>query len=270
MKDEITSPQNKYIKNLLQLSQKRRVRKKTGTFLIEGRRELQLAIKGKYEILTIYFCKNIVQPGYLKDLKNQVPASTPIIGLSIEVYEKVAYRGGTEGIIVIAKSKILSFANLKIPENNSLILVAEAPEKPGNIGALLRTADAVNADAFMIANPKTDMYNPNIIRSSIGCVFTNTVATGTTSEIITFLRENNIQIISAALQNAVNYATVDYQKSTAIIVGTEDKGLSSDWISNADQVVKIPMKGVIDSMNVSVAAGILLFEADRQRTQNRI
>src|SRR5690606_27298971 len=146
-----------------------------------------------------------------------------------------------------------------------LVLVAEAPEKPGNIGALLRTADAANVDAVIIANPKTDLYNPNIIRSSVGCLFTNHIATGTTSEIITFLKENNIDIYCAALQGSLDYHTQNFTNSSAIIVGTEATGLSDEWLEQSHQNIIIPMQGEIDSMNVSVAAGILIFEAKRQR-----
>ena len=146
-----------------------------------------------------------------------------------------------------------------------MILVAEAPEKPGNIGALLRTADAANVDAVIIANPKTDLYNPNIIRSSVGCVFTNKLPWATTSEIIAFLKSKHITYLLCALQASVNYNTQDYTKPTAIVVGTEATGLSEEWLKNSTQNIIIPMQGEIDSMNVSVAAGILIFEAKRQR-----
>jgi TrmH family RNA methyltransferase len=149
-----------------------------------------------------------------------------------------------------------------------LILVAEAPEKPGNIGALLRTADAANVDAVIIANPKTDIYNPNIIRSSVGCVFTNQIATGSTTEIIKFLKGLNIDIYCAELKASVNYHTQDYTKPAAIVVGTEATGLSDEWLQHSTQNIIIPMQGEIDSMNVSVAAGILIFEAKRQRQFN--
>ena len=147
-------------------------------------------------------------------------------------------------------------------------MVAEAPEKPGNIGALLRTADAANVDAVIIANPRTDLYNPNIIRSSVGCVFTNQIATGTTDEIIAYLKRNNINIFCAALQASVNYHSQDFTNATAIVVGTEATGLTSNWLENSTQNIIIPMQGAIDSMNVSVSAAIIIFEAKRQRQFN--
>lgn len=166
--------------------------------------------------------------------------------------------------MAVAKTKSFNLDDLNLPEN-PLILVAEAPEKPGNIGAMLRTADAANLDAVIIANPKSDMFSPNIVRSSVGCLFTNQIAVGTTSEIISFLKENKINFYAATLQNSTYYHEQDYKKPTALVVGTEATGLSEEWRDNATQNIIIPMQGEIDSMNVSVAAAILIFEAKRQR-----
>ena len=259
---EITSPQNTYIKQLVQLKDKSRERKKTGTFLIEGEREINLAIKGGYELETVLFYSELFPK---EKLENYAAIQFETIEISKEVYKKLAYRVTTEGVLAIAKSKKNHLIDLKFNRENPLVLVAEAPEKPGNIGAILRTADAANIDAVIIVNPKTDLYNPNIIRSSVGCLFTNQIATGTTSEIIEFLKTRHINIYCAALQASVDYHTQDFTKPTAIIVGTEATGLSNDWLENATQNIIIPMQGEIDSMNVSVAAGILIFEAKRQR-----
>jgi TrmH family RNA methyltransferase len=169
--------------------------------------------------------------------------------------------------MAVVKEKNHGLSSLKFKNENPLILVAEAPEKPGNIGALLRTADAAKLDAVLIANPKTDLYNPNVIRSSVGCLFTNKVATGTTEEIVAFLKEKNINIYCAALQGSKNYTEVDFTTGSAIVVGTESTGLSDEWLSKSSQNIIIPMEGEIDSMNVSVAAAIIIFEAKRQRTQ---
>ncbi|MDD7884917.1 RNA methyltransferase [Flavivirga sp. 57AJ16] len=259
---EITSIQNSYIKQLTHLKDKSRERRKTGLFLIEGVREISLALKGDYEVETIIFYPDLFSVEQLNELTNQ---QINRIEVSKEVYQKLAYRETTEGILAVAKSKNHDITNLKFKTKHPLVLVAEAPEKPGNIGAILRTADAAHVDAVIIANPKTDFYNPNIIRSSVGCVFTNQMATGSTSEIIDFLKEKNINIYCAALQASVNYDTQDFNKSTAIIVGTEATGLSNEWLKSSTQNIIIPMQGEIDSMNVSVAAGILIFEAKRQR-----
>ncbi|WP_255572985.1 TrmH family RNA methyltransferase [Hanstruepera marina] len=259
---QIQSIQNPFIKKLVQLKEKSRDRKKTRKFIIEGKRELSLAIKSGYDIETILFYPELFSTTEAKSLSQNGIA---IIEISFEVFQKLAHRDTTEGVLAVAKTKEHSINNLSFISKNPLILVAEAPEKPGNIGALLRTADAANLDAVIIANPKTDLYNPNIIRSSVGCIFTNQIATGTTSEIIQFLKSNNISIYCAALQASVNYHTQNYTKPSAIVVGTEATGLSQEWRDASNQNIIIPMQGEIDSMNVSVAAGILIFEAKRQR-----
>lgn len=257
---QITSVQNPFIKSLVLLQEKSKARKQSGTFLIEGQREIELAQKGGYEIETILFLPEISSESEAKKLSR----SAELIEISKEVYQKLAYRDTTEGILAIAKSKNLSLSELNLGEN-PLILVAEAPEKPGNIGAILRTADAANLDAVIIGNPKSDLYNPNIVRSSVGCLFTNNIATGTTEEIIAFLKAKNISIYCATLQNSTGYHTQDYTTPTALVVGTEATGLTQIWRDNATQNIIIPMQGAIDSMNVSVAAAILIFEAKRQR-----
>ena len=261
MYTKITSIQNPLIKEILQLQSKSRARKKSGLFVIEGKREISLAQKGGYQITTILFCNDILDETEL----NAFNFDGEIIQINTIIYQKLAQRGSTEGIIAIAKSKSLNIENIKFKSKNPLILVAEAPEKPGNIGALLRTADAANVDAVLIANPRTDLYNPNIIRSSVGCVFTNQIATGSTSEIVEFLKKNSIDIYCAALSASKAYQTIDYTTPTAIVVGTEATGLSEEWLENTTQNIIIPMQGQIDSLNVSVSAAILIFEAKRQR-----
>lgn len=261
---QITSISNSYIKQLFQLKEKTRERKKSEQFLIEGKRELSLAIKGGYVIETVLFYPNLFSESEANALGQY---GIEIIEISLEVFQKLAHRDTTEGVLAVAKNKAHNLSDLSLKEN-PLILVAEAPEKPGNIGALLRTADAANLDAVIIANPKTDLYNPNIIRSSVGCIFTNQIATGTTDEIITYLQSKNIAIYCAALQASVPYHNLDYKESSAIVVGTEATGLSDTWLVNATKNIIIPMQGKIDSMNVSVAAGILIFEAKRQRNFN--
>ena len=261
MYKKIDSTQNSLIKQCLVLLEKSRERRKQGLFLVEGQREIQLAISGGYELQTLLFCEAICSENSTK----YATKNTQIIEISLEVYQKLAYRKTTEGILAIVKTKELALNKLHFKNKNPLILIAEAPEKPGNIGALLRSADAANLDGFIIANPKTDLYNPNIIRSSVGCLFTNNIATGSTQEIIDFLAQQNIQLFSAILQESKPYYSQDFTKPTAIAVGTEATGLSEIWRTQSTQNIHIPMQGAIDSMNVSVAAGILIFEAKRQR-----
>ncbi|NHM07917.1 RNA methyltransferase [Flavobacterium sp. CYK-4] len=259
----ITSIQNPFIKSLVLLQEKAKARKQSGTFLIEGLRELELAIKGNYVIQTILFVPEIISDQVIKTATDKI-SNYELISISKEVYQKLAYRDTTEGVLAIAETKSNSLADIKLSEN-PLILVAEAPEKPGNIGALLRTADAANLDAVIIANPKSDLYNPNIVRSSVGCLFTNQIATGSTSEIIDFLKLKKICFYCATLQDSIPYHKQDYTAPTALVVGTEATGLTQEWRDQATANIIIPMQGVIDSMNVSVAAAILIFEAKRQR-----
>ena len=259
---QISSTQNQYIKFLISLKDKSRVRKKEARFIIEGKRELSLALKGNYEIETLLFYSELFSDSEAESLNYY---NFEVIEITKDVFQKLAYRGTTEGVIAVVKSKDLTLNTLKLKNKNPLILVAEAPEKPGNIGALLRTSDAANVDAVIIANPKTDLYNPNIIRSSVGCVFTSNIATGSADDVIGFLKSNSINIYCAALQASEDYYKQDFTKPSAIIVGTESTGLSELWLKNSTKNIIIPMQGEIDSMNVSVAAGILIFEAKRQR-----
>jgi len=259
---QITSVQNPFIKSLVQLQEKAKVRKQTGTFLIEGKREIELALKGGYELETILFLPEIQSEREIKNLLKS--GEVELIEISKEVYQKLAYRDTTEGILAIAKTKSLALADLKLSKN-PLILIGESLEKPGNVGAILRTADAANIDAVIIANPKSDLYNPNIVRSSVGCLFTRQIAVATTEEVIAYLKANNINIYSATLQDSTEYHTQNYSTPTALVVGTEATGLSEKWRTESTKNIIIPMQGEIDSMNVSVAAAILLFEAKRQR-----
>ena len=257
---QITSIQNPFIKSLVQLQEKAKARKQTGTFLIEGKREIELALKGNYELETILYVPELVGESFNSNLYKSLNQ----IEITKEVYQKLAYRDTTEGILGIAKTKSLQLSDLQLSKN-PLILVVEAIEKPGNLGAMLRTADAANIDAVIIANPKTDLYNPNIIRSSVGCLFTNQIVSSSSEEAITFLKSKHMNIFSATLQNSTSYYSQNFKSPTALVVGTEATGLSQIWRDNATQNIIIPMQGEIDSMNVSVAAAILLFEAKRQR-----
>ncbi len=262
MYKKISSTSNKAIKNVVQLQEKSRNRRREGLFVVEGLREINLALKAKYELKVLYFCADLIQ---VEDLNLLTENIEEVVEVSAQVYKKIAYRHRTEGFLAVGKSKNHEIENIYFNRKNPLVLVAEAPEKPGNIGALLRTADAANLDAVLIANPRTDLYNPNIIRSSVGCVFTTQIGMGTSTEIIDFLKKEKINIYCAALQASEKYTNIAYTNSSAIVVGTEADGLSQEWRENSTQNIIIPMQGEIDSMNVSVSAGILIFEAKRQR-----
>ena len=268
MNKRIESLENTTVKNLLRLREKSRFRRSEQKVLIEGIQEIQLAITNNYVITELFICVEILPYTNFEDeFRHLIQKNVVVTEVSHKVYKRLAYRTSTQGLLAIAETKSFDLKNLNLPEN-PLILVAEAPEKPGNIGALLRTSDAANVDAVLIANPKTDLYNANIIRSSVGCLFSNQIATGTTTEIISFLQEKAINIYGAILQSSTSYHLQDYTKPTAIVMGTEHDGLSEEWRQHTTQNIIIPMSGAIDSMNVSVAAGIIIFEAKRQRGFN--
>ena len=262
---QISSLQNSLVKKVLVLKDKSRERKKEGLFVLEGQRELELSLKGGYEVQTLFFYDAIIQKEHVLELLKGLKSLPELISVSKDVYKKMAYRETTEGVVAIVKSKNHDLEDLNFQNAKPLILVAEAPEKPGNMGALLRTADAANVDAIIIANPKGDLYNPNMIRSSVGCVFTKQIAIGSSTEVIDFLKIKGIDLYCAALTASTKYTKIDFTKASAIVVGTESTGLTKEWLDNSTQNIIIPMQGEIDSMNVSVSAAIVIFEAIRQR-----
>lgn len=266
MDREIKSIHNDLIKFLLQLQSKSRTRKREGLFVVEGLREVELALGSAHEFRHFFYCPQIIRPELLQNLKSKTASMhAEWIKVSPPVYEHMAHRKSTEGLMGIGHAKETSLDRLNLGDN-PLILVSEASEKPGNIGALLRTADAAGIDAVILANPLTDLYNPNIIRSSVGCVFSTQVAMADSSSIITMLKEKGIKTFAAALHgDSKPYHEQNYRGPCAIVVGTEATGLSQEWLRSADQKIIIPMSGSIDSLNVSVSAAILVFEAKRQR-----
>ncbi len=252
----ITSLQNERVKRIVALGQKSSLRRSEGVIVVEGRRELEHCLNCGYEVVAVYHCPALI---------DSIPAcACPHYEVTREVYEKMVYRGSTEGVIAEVRPRQLTLDDLQLGEQ-PLIIVLEAVEKPGNLGAVLRSADAAHADAVVVCDPLTDLYNPNIIRSSIGAIFTVPCVACSSEECITFLKTNNIQILTAQLQDSLPYYDTDMRRSTAIVMGTESTGLTNQWRAAADRHIRIPMKGQLDSLNVSVSAAILLFEAVRQR-----
>ena len=267
--ETITSAQNPKIKDLLALQDKSKERRKKGLFVVEGRRELLHCIEAGYEPHTLFICPDILSDMELDDIigvieENFCGKMCQIIEIPQHLYDKVAYRGGTEGVIAELKCREMGLEALELKEN-PLVVVLESVEKPGNLGAVLRSADASGVDAVIVCDPLTDMYNPNLIRSSIGAIFTVPVATATSEETIAWLKANKIKIYTAQLQDSEWYYDTDMRGGTAIIMGTEATGLTDCWRKVADAHIKIPMLGRLDSLNVSVSAAILMFEAVRQR-----
>ena len=248
---------------MVALQQKSALRRKEGLFVVEGRRELAHCLEAGYKVIECFILENLERLGNLEILET-LESLSPLFPVSPQVYEKMAYRGSTEGVIAVVREKQLSLDDLQL-SSNPLVIVLERVEKPGNLGAVLRSADAAKADAVIICDPLTDLYNPNLIRSSIGAVFSVPCVACSSEECINFLKARGIQILTAQLQDSSLYYDTDMRRGTAIVMGTESTGLTEQWRQAADAHIRIPMLGQLDSLNVSVSAAILLFEAVRQR-----
>ena len=258
----ITSAQNPKIKRLLQLQQKSSERRKAGLFVVEGIREVERCVEKGYEIDTIFYLNKPMAENISEIIEKN--KGIKLFEVSPTIYEKIAYRGSTEGVIAEVKTKDKTLKDLNLSKN-PLVVVLESVEKPGNLGAILRSADAAGADALIVCDPLTDLYNPNLIRNSTGAIFSVPCVACTSEECIKFLKENNIQILTAQLQDSELYYDTDMKRGTAIVMGTEATGLTDIWRMAADAHIRIPMLGITDSLNVSVSAAILLYEAVRQR-----
>ena len=260
----ITSTQNAKVKHVVALQQKSAQRRKEGLFVVEGRRELMHCLEAGYEIAECFVLDKLADLADLADLAPLGSLESQVSLVSPQVYEKMAYRGSTEGVMAVVREKSLSLEDLQLGAA-PLIMVLERVEKPGNLGAVLRSADAAKADAVIICDPLTDLYNPNLIRSSIGAIFSVPCVACSSEACITFLKAHGIQILTAQLQDSSLYYDTDMLGGTAIVMGTESTGLTDVWRQAADAHIRIPMLGHLDSLNVSVSAAILLFEAVRQR-----
>lgn len=266
MTEIITSAQNRKIKTLLALQEKSRTRRENGLFVVEGRREIGHCIRAGFRIRTLFVCMDILGKHDMDCILGDM--QPPVIEVPAVLYDKIAYRGGTEGIIAEVEWKETGLDDIILPDN-PLVMVLESVEKPGNLGAVLRSADAAGADAVIICDPLTDIYNPNLIRASIGAVFTRQVVAASSEDALRWLRKNNIRILTAQLQDSEWYYDEDMRGGTAIVMGTEATGLTDFWRDAADSHIRIPMLGELDSLNVSVSAAILLYEAVRQRHSGR-
>lgn len=265
MLQSITSAQNPKIKDFLALQEKSRLRREKGLFVVEGRRELLHCLEAGFSPRTIFVCEEILGAGEMEAVLGAAGEGCTVFSVSANVYDRMAYRSGTEGVTAIMQARNLRLEELRFRNEEPLIVVVEAVEKPGNLGAILRSADAAGADAVIVCDPLTDLYNPNLIRASIGAVFSVPVVAASSAETIEWLRSRGVTIYTAQLQESSWYYDCDMKKATAIVMGTEATGLTGIWREAADRHIRIPMLGKLDSLNVSVSAAVLLFEAVRQR-----
>ncbi len=299
-RESISSAQNPKIKHLLSLQEKSRLRKEEGLFVVEGAREVARALDAGYQAATLFVCPEIFNagegqehaalialinetstgatgrackrlstatdshPNIAASRGNDSDAGLLVVEVPAPLYEKIALRGSSEGILAEMRVKSHRLEDLSLPEN-ALIIVLESIEKPGNLGAVLRSADGAGADALIVCDPLADVYNPNVLRSSLGALFSVPTAICSSEEAIAFLQQHKVQILTAQLQDSKPYYDVDMTGPTALVIGSEADGLTDAWRIAADRHILIPMLGKMDSLNASVSAAILLYEARRQR-----
>jgi len=257
----ITSLSNQKVKDLVKLREARFSRQ-SNLFIIEGFREVSLALEAKVLIKELYICRDFLDRSKQEKLLKQ---KNKLFEVSPRVYEKIAYGKRREGLIAIGQRPEHKLSDIKLSAT-PLLVVAEGIQKPGNLGAILRTIDASAVDGLVVADPGIDLYNRHLIRSSLGTVFNRPPVTATSKEILNWLKKNNITIVCAHPEGSSVYTSVDFRKPTALVVGSEEKGVSDFWRDQAEALVAIPMRGKADSLNVSVATAVLVFEALRQRS----
>lgn len=259
MKEIITSLQNPKIKQIDKI-RKSSGKKDEDLTIVEGMKELSLALGAGFDIKTVFYCKEFSKNRELPvGIKDDL-----VLEVDAKVFKKIAYRENPDGFLALVKKKYLKLEDIEL-KKNPLIIILESVEKPGNLGAILRSADAASVDALLICDPRTDIYNTNVIRASLGTVFTKQVVACTNEEALEWLKKNKIKSFAATPDTDKIYTKVDFKKGSAIIIGTEHEGLSAEWLKRADEKIKIPMMGKIDSLNASVSAAIMVFEAVRQR-----
>lgn len=260
--EKISSLQNPKIKNLVKLH-KSSDRREQGLFLVEGLKEIRFALQSDYKLQSLFWC-----PGLGVDETEITKLCTKNVSafeINRDAFEKIAYRESSDGLMGVFQIKTLQLDDIKLSKN-PFVIILESVEKPGNLGAILRTADAAAIDAVIVCDPRTDLFNPNIIRSSVGCFFSKQVAACSNNEALDWLKKHKITSYAAALTNESKpYLHFDYTKPTALVMGTEADGLSDFWLKHCIQQIVIPMQGKNDSLNVSVSAAILSFEVVRQR-----
>jgi len=256
---DITSLQNPRVKHLVKLRDDKRQRKQDGLMLVEGYDEIQLALSAGYQPQTLFSA-----PEFASRQLEQVNAEN--ITVNRAVFEKISYRENPDGWLAVFPIPSVSLNDLKLSES-PLVIVAESIEKPGNLGAILRTADAARVDAVLVCDPRVDVWNPNVVRASRGAVFSVPTVECDNVSALEWLSSREIRILAATPSAEVVYSAVNLREPLAIAVGTEDDGLTDFWMSNADVKIKIPMMGKVNSLNVSVSTALIVYEAVRQRAQ---
>lgn len=264
MTDPITSPANQRIKDLVRL-RSRRERDRSQRFVIEGYRELTRAATAGITIEALFVCPGLYLGENEPALVDTIAATgAEVVPVAEEPFRKASYRERPEGLLAVARQFPSDLDRLALGPA-PLLLVAESIEKPGNLGTMLRTAEAAGVDAVIVADPTTDPFNPNVVRASLGTLFTVPLAVCTSEEAIGTLRARGVRLMATTPAGAIPHHGADLTGAVAIVVGSEQYGLSDAWLEAADERIVIPMPGSVDSLNAAMAAGIVLFEALRQR-----
>lgn len=256
---KIFSTNNPKVKEILRLHKKKNFRDEQHIIIVEGHKEIQMALK-KYRPHELFIYKKIC--GSISSIEKKFPS---VIEIHASVFKKISYRNESGGIIATFHRHDLSIKELQLPKN-PIILILVGIEKPGNLGAILRSAEAIGTDAIIFSEIKTDIFHPNVIRSSLGTIFLQQVIIYQSNELIEWLKKKKITILATSIrENTINIYESNLRAGIAIIVGNESLGLSNHWINISDLLLKIPMHGRIDSLNVSNAVAVILFEVLRQR-----
>ncbi len=257
---DITSLQNPRVKHIVKLRDDKRQRKKDRLMLVEGYDEIQLALAAGYKPQTLLSAPELVA--------RQIGGSAAEnLTVNRAVFEKMSYRENPDGWLAVFPIPNTSLDDLDLSET-PLLIVAESVEKPGNLGAILRTADAAHVDALLVCDPRVDLWNPNVVRASRGAIFSVPAVESDNTSVWEWLKRRGIRVLAATPSAETHYTDTNLREPLAIAVGTEDEGLTDFWMSNADVKIKIPMLGKVNSLNVSVSTALILYEAVRQRSSH--
>ena len=260
----ITSLQNQRVKDAVRLRDGRH-RQRQGRILIDGARELTRAIESGIRLLEVFTCEPLATSDECRRVAEMLPDSgAELLPVSRPVFEKLAFGSRAEGVLGVGETPDASLSKLTLPDR-PLVVVLEGVEKPGNVGAVVRSADAAGASAVVVADGRTDLYNPNAIRASLGTIFTMPVAAATSEETLAWLADNQLAIYAARVDGSLDYTEADLRRPAAVVLGSEAAGLSDTWSTPQVTSIRLPMRGSADSLNVSTTAAVLLYEALRQR-----
>ena len=264
----LASPSNPRIRAAVRLRD-RRERDATGLTLVDGARELRRALDARVDVVEAFVCEPLLAGEDARAVLDALRRRDVTVTTTTELaFAKLAFGDRSEGLVAVVRAPSLALADLVVPAE-PLIVVIEGVEKPGNVGAVLRSADGAGVDAVIAASPRTDLANPNVIRASAGTIFSVPMAAASTDDVRRWLLDRGIRIVAARVDGALDYTSADLTGAVAIVLGSEAEGLTGTWAGADIVTIRLPMLGIADSLNVSVSAAILAYEARRQRDGQR-